>query len=253
MTVPDRVTVSVVSHGHGKEVAALLGDLASVGRDISLILTINLPEPEPAGLDRLPFPVEVIRNATPKGFGANHNQAFARCASEYFCVLNPDVRIAADPFARLVGLLSATGAGLAAPMCVGSDGVAQDSFRAFPTMLEVASKALGYHRARPAAFTGLQRPDWVNGAFMLLLARAFGAVRGFDERYFMYYEDVDLCARLRIAGWDIVVDPEVTVVHDGHRASHSRLRPLLWHVASFGRYVWSGVGRRACAANRRAG
>ena len=85
-------------------VADLLGDLAGFAMpELSVVLTLNVPE----NLPTLPadLPVSVIRNEAPKGFGANHNAAFRASTGEYFCVLNPDVRLAENPFPHLLALL----------------------------------------------------------------------------------------------------------------------------------------------------
>jgi GT2 family glycosyltransferase len=69
------------------------------------------------------------------------------------------------------------------------------------------------------------------GFFLLLRAEAFQAVRGFDENYFMYCEDVDLSIRLQLAGWRLA-QGDATVTHVNHAASHRNLRHLAWHVSS---------------------
>jgi GT2 family glycosyltransferase len=72
--------------------------------------------------------------------------------------------------------------------------------------------------------------------FMLLRREAFEQVGGFDERFFMYCEDFDLCSRLRLAGWQLQVI-EAPVLHMAQRASKKSLRPLLWHLRSL-MQVW---------------
>jgi hypothetical protein len=62
-------------------------------------------------------------------------------------------------------------------------------------------------------------------------------VGGFDERFYMYYEDVDICRRLWGQGWSIVLQPAAVVIHDAQRASHRRLRHMRWHAASALRYL----------------
>lgn len=97
-----KVTVSIVSHGHGDMVWRLvnqLNELPSVGR---IVVTLNIPEDVP---DALPQRVKLIRNRAPLGFGANHNQAFESCESEAFCVVNPDIRLVEDPFPILLRVL----------------------------------------------------------------------------------------------------------------------------------------------------
>ena len=67
---------------------------------------------------------------------------------------------------------------------------------------------------------------------MVFPARVFAELRGFDERYFLYYEDVDLCCRARLAGYDVLLDETACVTHDGLWDSHRNPRYLRWHLAS---------------------
>jgi GT2 family glycosyltransferase len=77
--------------------------------------------------------------------------------------------------------------------------------------------------------------------FMLLDSKAFRTLGGFDERFFLYYEDVDLCCRIRLAGCSLTICPAVNVVHDARRASHRNLRFMKWHLASMIRFFCSPV------------
>ncbi len=230
------IAVSIVSHGQAALVAGLLGDLAALGRkDLRVLLTLNIPEEPPAdhGLG-----IELIRNDTRKGFGANHNQALRRSQDEYFCILNPDVRLPGDPFPALLAALGGERVGLAAPRVVAASGTTENSARHFPTLASLAAKALGAAPALDyAERTEPFSPDWVAGMFMLAKRAAFESVGGFDERYFLYYEDVDLCRRMRLKGWDIRVAPSATVVHEARRTSHRNPRYLLWHLRSILRFV----------------
>ena len=83
---------------------------------------------------------------------------------------------------------------------------------------------------------GLIYPDWVAGMFMLLPVRTFEDLGGFDVRFHLYYEDVDLCARLGQASKRIICDLRVSVIHDARRDSHRKLKYLNWHIASMRRY-----------------
>lgn len=236
-----RVTVSIVSHGHGAMVAALLADLAAhCSAGINVILTFNIPESTVLGDAALPFPLKIIRNAAPRGFGANHNAAFRECNDAYFCVLNPDIRIDGNPFPALVDELRAAGVGVAAPKIMSPAGTIEDSARRFPTAGFLVCKLLG--RATDLDYDigqGAISPDWVAGMFMLFRAPVFAQLQGFDERYFLYYEDVDLCRRLRKLGYQIRLVPAVSAVHDARRDSHRTLRHLRWHLASVLRFLLS--------------
>jgi hypothetical protein len=80
--------------------------------------------------------------------------------------------------------------------------------------------------------------------FMLFPACTYQSVGGFDERYFLYYEDVDLCARLRLLGHEIVLCPDATVMHHARRASHRNFRYLRWHLGSMARFFLSPAYRQ---------
>lgn len=237
------IVVSVVSHRQGDLVRDLLADMvARCKTDIRLVLTLNVPEELPFSINEYAFPIEIIRNAQPKGFGANHNQAFRRISSELFCVVNPDIRLNDDPFDTLVRCLVETGASLAAPVVINPQGGIEDSVRRFPTPFRIAGKVIGLSRHSNYALSSRPfSPDWVAGMFMLFQSAAFQELGGFDERFFLYYEDVDICARLRLSGRDIVACPWVRVIHAARRESHRNLQYLTWHVASISRFFCSLV------------
>ena len=111
------ITLSIVSHGQNALVNPLLGDIGRLcaGR-VALVLTENLPDPTPLDAGALNCPVERIANDRIKGFGANHNAAFARCKTPWFCVVNPDIRLPADPFPTLIATLDKMNAGVAGPL-----------------------------------------------------------------------------------------------------------------------------------------
>lgn len=229
------ITVSIVSHGQLALVRPLLEELdrfcrASVAK---VVLTLNIPEPDQAlaGL-ALGFALERIENAAPKGFGANHNQAFARCETPWFLVLNPDIRLDADVLAPLLAQ-AAPDAGLLTPRILEPGKPAPEQHRAIITPLEILTRRRpGY--VRPAV------PAWIPGLFMLFRSEAYRAVGGFDERFFMYGEDFDICARTRLAGWRLQVGEDLLARHEAQRASRSSRRHLYWHVTSLLK-VWTSA------------
>jgi hypothetical protein len=245
--IPGLISVSIVSHGHAVLVAQLFDDLREHKPEgIEIILTLNIEEALPFDPDSFPFSVKTIRNASPRGFAANHNAAFKLANGDFFCVLNPDIRVTADPFLALVTELRDPVVGAVAPLILDADGAIEDSARPFPTLSSLVCKALG---AEPKRHYEIGEesisPDWVGGMFMLLRKDAFAVVDGFDARYHLYYEDVDLCARLRLAGYDIRLVPSASAVHVARRQSRRDLRYSLWHLSSMIRYILSGTRRRA--------
>jgi len=237
----DLLTLSIVSHGHGEMVGQLLDDIAanSTLAGIRVVLTLNVPEPE-LPMDRWPqLDLDVRINAKPQGFGANHNRAFVNCSTPFFAVLNPDLRLPQDPFPGLLACMDSDfQLALVAPRIVDPQGTLEDSVRenlSLPSLLRrylgSADKVQSGQRARNSGFF------WVAGMFMLVRCADFAAVGGFDERFHLYCEDYDLCARLVLSGRRISVADEVFAIHDARRDSRRSGRHLRWHIVSLIR-VW---------------
>jgi N-acetylglucosaminyl-diphospho-decaprenol L-rhamnosyltransferase len=126
------ITVSIVSHGHGRMVEALLRDLGNCPEVTRVVLTINVPEQEPAVPASLAGLVIVQHNAAPKGFGANHNAAFQLAAGEWFCVLNPDIRMPENPFPILLEEIERQQAAVIAPAVFSPNGQDRGQHTAVP-------------------------------------------------------------------------------------------------------------------------
>jgi N-acetylglucosaminyl-diphospho-decaprenol L-rhamnosyltransferase len=239
------VTLSVVSHGHGEQVMQLLCKLDAlclvhVGH---VVLTINVPEPTLVAQVKArqwAFELTLLQNLQPKGFGANHNAAFAHSTLEYFCVINPDIDFDVDPFSDLMSKLADPLAGCSFPIQVDAAGQLQDHARSVPSPVALLN------RYNPLGVTRQARlpssPDWVNGAFMLFRVGVFRLLGGFDERYFMYCEDVDICLRLQVGGY-YLSRSGVRVTHAAQRSSRGNLRHLAWHVVSLLR-LWTSASYR---------
>jgi GT2 family glycosyltransferase len=212
---------------------------------VEVLLTVNVEEVLPFDPAGYAYPLKIIRNTRAKGFGANHNAAFEHATGELYCVLNPDIRLNANPFPVLTRALLDQGVGVVAPRIAGPSGVTEDSARRFPTLGVIARKALTGEQHHDYEVRGEQlHPEWVAGMFMLFRSEIFRRLGGFDERYFLYYEDVDLCLRLRRLGLEVVLDPGAEAVHDARRASRNSPRHLLWHLRSLARYFLTRRSRR---------
>jgi N-acetylglucosaminyl-diphospho-decaprenol L-rhamnosyltransferase len=229
------VTASIVSHGHGEMVARLADDLLACPEVSRIVIAQNIPEDAVYPSDSR---LQVRRNKAPRGYGANHNAALADASTPFVCVLNPDIRLKGNPFAALLRSFDEQSTALTAPKIVSPDGAIEDSARRFPTVFSLAAKAFGGHDGTYSDTTaGLFNPDWLAGMFLLIRREAFAKVGGFDEKFYLYYEDVDLCWRLRGAGYHIVQDRSVSVMHDARRESRRSLRFAKWHLASMARYL----------------
>lgn len=242
------ITLSVVSHGDGKDVHCLLESIVKFEKShsIQVIVTDNLGH-EITEIDDSPWSsLDIVRNEANLSFARNHNRAFQLARGKYFCILNPDVLFEQEVFPPLIELLEREPADIVAPLVVDANAVPQDSFRDFPTPLELIQRRLpGYHFSHPQAdATGLVQPDWIAGFFMLMRSETYRELKGFDERFRLYFEDVDFCARARLAGMKLLVDTHQRIQHNAHRASRKKLIFLLWHIRSAIRFFNSPVYKK---------
>lgn len=193
-------------------------------------------------------PVRVIESTRNTGFGmaANAGVSAIESPEPYLLLLNPDASIEAAGLAQLVADLEAdprlgcVGAQLQRPT-----GEAVSSARDFPTLRSIVRR-----RPEEAVHDGRLTPaDWVCGALMLWRRAAFDDVGGFSHRFFLYYEDTDVCSRAWAAGWSVAIDGGVVAHHDqghglrtpAHLRGHSR--------RSRRRYARRWLGWRGSAAS----
>lgn len=241
----DRLTISIVSHGQAGMIEKILGDFKQLSiKPSAVIITYNIPERLLIDPDAYCFPVKLVKNRVAQGFGANHNAAFAVSRSDFFCVLNPDVRLDMNPFPALLETLRFTEAGMVAPLVSNASGIIEDSARHFVTPGQLVKrifrkKAGIIPELLQPDHPGLMYPDWLAGICMMFRADTFRAIRGFDEGYRLYYEDVDICARMRLDGYTIALCPKSLIVHHARRKRFRNPRYLAWHIASATRYFRS--------------
>jgi N-acetylglucosaminyl-diphospho-decaprenol L-rhamnosyltransferase len=187
------------------------------------------------GIEDLAPGMRVIRNAENRGYGRACNQGFRATSAPYVCLLNPDVIAEAGSISALVaGLAARPQAGVLGPRLMNPDGTYYPSCRVVPNLRVALGHAVfglvsdnnRYSRAyKLLDFDHLEERevDWVSGAAMLVRRHAFEEVGGFDEGFFMYVEDVDLCSRMNDAGWRAVYYPFAEMIH--HVAGSSRRAP----------------------------
>ena len=238
VTTP-QITLSIVSHIQNGLVNQLVEDIQRYCSDtVTLVLTQNVSDSVSLSLSNVSSRHKFVVNAQPKGYGANQNAAFVYCRTPFFCIANPDIRLPSNPFPALTQTLVDERVGVVGPVVRDPKGMVEDSARRFPTPGVVLRKLLG---GRPGPDYPVDRGpievDWIAGMFMLFRSDTYRALGGFDEAYFLYYEDVDLCHRLRKAGKTVIYNPAAEVVHDARRESRTNPRLALRHLASVVRYL----------------
>ena len=181
-----------------------------------------------------PF-VRFIQSGSNLGFARANNLAFHVSSGRYVLFLNPDTEVIGSAFERLVGFLNENSqAGIAGPRLLNSDGSIQSScIRSFPTIVNEAFDSNFLRRKFPRSrwwgisplFENRQIPsavDAISGASLMIRRSVFEAVGLFTTSYFMYAEDVDLCFKVRTAGWENFFVPDAAVVHHGGQSTRAQ-------------------------------
>ncbi|MFJ4289061.1 glycosyltransferase family 2 protein [Cupriavidus sp. NPDC089707] len=238
------LTVSIVSHDQTELMKPLLEQLAVAAQSIPLrvVVTENLLTRRSEKLVVPGLDMTYILNRTPKGFGENHNAAFAYCDTPFYCILNPDIRLIGNPFHVLLDCLKMM-PGIAAPRVVGESGLIEDSARRVPSVSRLfkrlGRRMIGHPNRSDYYGDDTVLVDWLAGMFLVFDSDVFRQLGGFDSHYYMYCEDVDICLRTWLGGRTVSWVNEVSARHEARRDSHRKLRYLKWHLASLSRLLTS--------------
>ncbi|MCB2203744.1 glycosyltransferase family 2 protein [bacterium] len=179
-----------------------------------------------------PFPgsvyptVRVVRLEENRGYGYACNRGAAAASGAFLLICNNDLEFRGNPLPALTERCATEkGIGAVGPALRFPDDRFQLSWGRFPTLLSEFFESRRQQESREGGGSGLrkreqesatvQEVDWVTGACVLVPRQAWDSISGFDERYFFYFEDVDLCMRLRRRGWKVLYDPTVTITHHG--------------------------------------
>lgn len=196
--------------------------------------------------------IKYISNNKNIGFGRACNQIAKKQNSSYLLFLNPDVEVSKNAIDKLIDFLKKNEKiGMATGKLLFPDGSLQLSCRKFPTILralfgrestlrkifpnnmiskEYLMSKLDYNK--------IQFPDWVRGAVILFKTDIFEKIGGFDEKFFLYFEDTDICLRLREKGYEIAYLPEAVFYHKlGSSTKKKRLKTKIIHNISMFHYI----------------
>ena len=239
----DRLRRCVEPLAHADDVHVVVVDNAS--GDGSLNAVADLP------VHRIPLD----RNG---GFSHGNNVGWRAGRSPLVLFLNPDAWIDVDALRQLARVFDDDRVGAAAPRIVDPEGHVHESQRRFPTLRGTWAWALFLHRLFPeveelvrdeGAYRRPGSPDWVSGACILVRRSVLERIGGWDEGFFLYSEDTDLCRRIRDLGLDVRFEPAAVAFHEGGQsAPRTTLLPVL--AASRLRYSTKHRGRLFAALER---
>ena len=228
---PATVHVVIVNWNSGAQLRECLQSLAAVADDdVAARVTVidnASTDGSSEGLEAS-MPLAVVRNTDNRGFGAACNQGAAGSEADFLLFLNPDTRLMPGSFAEPVRYLRAREnetVGIVGIQLVDADGrVARNTARA-PTAWSMVGNSVGFDRLAPRLFPPHFVTEWahdqtrtvdqVMGAFFLVRRSLFEVLGGFDERFFVYYEDLDFSVRARAQGWRSVYLSTAQAFHRG--------------------------------------
>ena len=205
------------------------------------------------------FPrVRLIANADNRGYSRGVNQGMRLSSGGAILILNPDIVVGEGSIDRLMAFMARTpGAGIAGAKLVYPDGSLQYSCRSFYTVSALVlrrtflgklfprARALREHLMLDYDHAAPRAVDWVLGACMLVRREAIEKVGAMDERFFLYFEDIDWCYRMKNQGWSVYYVPDSVMVHTYERSSAKSVlrKPFLIHMLSLLRYYekWNRV------------
>lgn len=225
------IRVSVVTYDSAETIERCIDSVRSQpgGFEIRITIVDNDSRDDTVELIRARYPdIDLILPGRNLGFGAGHNLALHGCSEPCVLLVNPDAWLLDGAIERLVAVLDERrDVALAGPRMEYEDGRPQLSFGRFPGLLADLHQKRLTRSAKAGSAAVVERlnrllespfePDWISGACVLARRSALDSVGNFDERFFLYLEDVDLCRRLREEGWRVRVEPRAVCRHaEGH-------------------------------------
>ncbi len=238
--------VGIVSYRCFDRLSMCLESLLSMERPFpgKVLVFENGPEGFPSSLEKRFPQVTFRKNRQNLGFARTCNEIIKASVAPYICFLNPDTVLKRPFLGRAMHFLECNReVAVVGPRIVNPDGTVQESARGFPRLSTaffgrtclltrfmpsnpVSKRNLqaGYSSAQPIEV------DWVTGACMVVRRRAIREVGGFDEGFFMYWEDCDWCTRFRSIGWKVLYHPGLGPIehHSGSSSKKARLKSHFW-------------------------
>tara|TARA_B100001769_G_C22049673_1_gene564248 strand:- start:153 stop:887 length:735 start_codon:yes stop_codon:yes gene_type:complete len=228
-----KTNISIISHGQSETIKNILKDLSNENFFNKILITINIKENYDDLKEFKNLPLQFIVNEKPKGFGENHNYAYSLCKCNYFIMINPDVELKKLKIKNLLNYFEIENVQLLTPTAIDENNLIQDNARRYPTILTPFLRKIGLYNKKYYLDSNVYTSvDWISGMFMAIKSNMFENIGGFDENFYMYYEDVDLCRRIKNSGGKILRINTEEIFHVGQKSSHKKIKYFLIHLRS---------------------
>jgi GT2 family glycosyltransferase len=230
------VDVVIVSYNSG---GFLRGAVASaLEMPGANVIVVDNASPDDSVSAVADLPVHTIPLTENRGFAYGCNRGWQAGNAPHVLFLNPDARISPGGLQTLIDVLEDDpGIGIAAPLIRNEEGSLDLSLRRFPRVRSTYAQVLFFQRLFPRAawsdevvhdsraYEERRSAEWLSGACILIRRELLERLGGFDEQFFLYCEDIDLCKRVHDLGFDVVFEPEAVAVHAGGKSGS---RPALY-------------------------
>lgn len=259
-----KVYIGVVSHGHC-ELIQSLGVLQELSINYNVVLKLNLEEREHAGIIGSNG-ISVIDRDYGRGFGENNNIIYCYCKEklmmkdhDIFIVLNPDVVINSDDIEKLIKSYIEYNFKIATINLYRDTNFHNydNSIRNFPNLSTFILSFMGKKSEYVINKDNITIPinvDWCAGSFMAFNVKHYHDLNGFDEGYFMYCEDIDICYRSQSLGDKVLYIPQIEAVHFAEHSNNKIFsKHFYWHISSILRFLLSKRNKiklKSCVNNR---
>lgn len=231
------ISISLVAHNQRQHLERLLPSLSEATRlaPTEVLVVDHLSRDGTSEYLRESHPfARVIRNDSRAGYGENHNRNLKRAAGEYFVIMNTDILVQPDAFVKLRDYLEKNpDTGIVSPKILNEDGTIQGLNKRYPTLWDLFlrrfmprairgrfQRRLDYYEMKDRGYDTSYDVQFMSGSFMFCRTELLRQVGGFDPRYFLYFEDVDLCRRMQSI-CRTVYFPDVSAVHLWERSAHN--------------------------------
>jgi N-acetylglucosaminyl-diphospho-decaprenol L-rhamnosyltransferase len=254
------VDVVVVSYNSRDRLRACVEPLT--GHDDIQVIVVDNASPDGSLESIADLPIRALPLSRNGGFARGCNAGWSEGTAPFVLFLNPDAVIEPASVRRLAATLEKDDhVGAVGPKILNTDGSLDLSQRCFGTVASTFAEAFFLHRLFPGSdwadsmvndprmYERRGSPDWISGSCMLVRRSALEQLDGWDEGFFLYCEDMDLCRRLRNAGFDVRYEPEAVAVHEGGASTpHATTTPIL--ADSRLRYAEKHFGRGEAVLDR---
>lgn len=245
---PVKLSISVVSYNSYRDISKLVASIEEntppeLTKKIYIIdnadeqdLFLSLKEKYPD--------IEYLHTGQNLGFGKGHNQVLPLLNSEYHAIVNPDVELTEDSFGKLISFMEKEQCGMAVPRIVGNNGNRISAYRTDPTLADMVCRIwlrpffpgkVAAHEMSNQDYSKPFQVPFAQGSFLVTKTDLFERLGGFDDRFFMYLEDADICRRANMID-RIMYCPDTTVIHLWEKGSHKSLKLFRIHIDSWIKY-----------------